>query len=97
MISRQREWQKKQQKLGNCIICGKPASRKKYVPGVALFCTEHRGSKLAIQKAYYHRKKVKGICYSCDARAVKGKVRCVECAEKARDYQEKRRYGTSNN
>ena len=45
MASRQREWQKKQQAAGNCMICGKPRTKGK------IFCEEHRKQKNARQNA----------------------------------------------
>lgn len=55
MASRQREWQKKQQSLGNCMICGKPRDGDSVV-----FCDTCRKKVCAMRRKRYEMKVLEG-------------------------------------
>ncbi len=64
MVSRQRLWQKKQKKLGNCPICGKPKCEK------SIHCEIHRiminNLSNKSQKQCAVKKVAVGKCVKCE-------------------------------
>jgi hypothetical protein len=50
-VSRQRQWQKRQVKLGLCMICG-----KKQAPTSGAYCKAHLIAERLRQREYYHQR-----------------------------------------
>lgn len=77
----------------DCINDHIPASRPEYG---AQYYQAHKEEVRARKKKQYNERKAAGICVSCGKRkAVKGRVRCLDCQQKARrqDTAGRRRRG----